>query len=253
MEQGVVLDRIPTRAALLMKQCWHGNPENRPTGFDQIQARMKDLSLALIKEGIEKVSAKGGMGVFSWCRHQSARQIRGKSEATRSRFKSGVDLVRQIRGKTEATRIRFKSAGLSQEHIVESDFFDTDDVEECNNPMHAKVVDDDMDTHVGNANGQEVDENIRQEVDENGCTYYINTSTHATGWSIEQVRSGQSTRGFSIFAGETSKEDGFGFTNKVEHANPMRDYEMQTKPAQKRQTAIVLKTAKEKRQTEVAL
>jgi hypothetical protein len=226
LEQGVVLDRIPTRAALLMKQCWHGNPENRPTGFDQIQAHMKDLSLALIKGGVEKVSAKTGMGVFSWCRHQSARQIRGKSEVTRSRF---------------------KSAGLSQEAVVDSVFFDTDDGEEYNNPMHAQVVDDNTDKTP--ATGGDDDVEIREDVDENGRTYYTNTLTHATGWSIEQVRSRQSSRGFSIFAASTSKADALGFADEVEHTNPMRGSHMQTQPAPKRQTAIV-SGGKEKRKTE---
>jgi hypothetical protein len=41
--QDKLLDHFPTRAVLLMKQCWEFNPSIRPSGFDEIQARLKEI------------------------------------------------------------------------------------------------------------------------------------------------------------------------------------------------------------------
>jgi hypothetical protein len=67
-----------------------------------------------------------------------------------------------------------------------------------------------------------------------------NTPTHATGWSIKQVRSRQRTRGFSIFAASTSKAGALGFADEVEHTNPMRESHMQTQPAARAMEFAVL-------------
>jgi hypothetical protein len=47
VDTSVDLDSMPTRAVLLMQQCWSGEVGQRPSGFDEIDRRLGEVTEAM--------------------------------------------------------------------------------------------------------------------------------------------------------------------------------------------------------------